>query len=677
MQALHAIKIPRTRSERFRSEALPTLRINQNNNAMKKKLREAAAAFHLPSFDMLKLKTLLLTALSCAAASTAGAVALGDITMTSQPGSPMEATLQIDDIDYTKSPILVRIAPPATYIREGVEWPNQARDLFIAKAREPQGLKLQIIGESRLEGSFPLLIELNVGGSVTVRRYDLIQKDDKYVVSYSKEVPASYAAADESANEKPASEEAPAVRKKRRTTYAPRVVKEYVAVHGFDPAKPFVVQRDMTLWSVVRLYAPNYPESTMDQLVSAFAAKNPKAFINSDPAKLVVGAELVPPTREEAAAIDPMEAFRLYHGESEPVPDITSNLIKAQAVSSACAAAVGRAQIDAKEAGRGVSAAAAAGSGVLASEVCRAAPVEGGQEAPVDSAESSADLKPESAASQDDSSLNDAAQEAASEAVEHGGESVQAEQPPGEPAGPAVDTNQADMNAVIEEKIEEADVLKNAEHSEDNLLWWLIGIAAAAVAGLLVLAGRRRKEPEPESKPSGGVVSLQRDVPPSSPSQIAALKATVDECVKNGTTAGAMGAGIQTFTEERMKEERAAAVDQFDDEAEVTEEDIARKLESINLDLDSEEDPKKEAKPLGEDDVPAFDIPQFASDESSSADPRDKARWEALDAKIKLAATFAGMGAVGEAEELLDEVVQNGSPSQKEKALEMKARLKA
>lgn len=631
---------------------------------------------------MLKLKTLLLTALSCAAAHPAAAVSLGDITMTSQPGAPMEATLQIEDIDYTKSPILVRIAPPATYIREGVEWPNQARDLFIAKAREPQGLKLQIMGESRIEGSFPLLIELNVGGTVTVRRYDLIQKNGRYEVFYSKEVPASYAAAEASSGEKAASDEKSAAPKKRRISYAPKVVKEYVAVHGFDPAEPFVVQRDMTLWSVVRLYAPSYPDATMDQLVTAFARRNPKAFINADPARIVVGAKLVPPTREEAAAVDPMEAFRLYHGEDEPVPDMTSNLVKAQAASSECAAAVGRAQIEARDAGRGVKAASEAGALVLASEVCSARPesVKPESEAEVvneDAASVQAAEVPQPQASQ--AALTD---DAAAGESSGASEPVETEQPAGESAGPAaVDADQVDMNSVIEEKIAaDPEVFRNAEHFEDSqnpLLWWLIGAAAAAAAGFLLFSRRRTGEKKEDDKPAAGVVSIQKDVPPSSPSQIAALKATVDECVKNGTTAGAMGAGIQTFTEERMKEERAAAGDQFDDESEVTEEDIARRLENINLDLDSEDEVRSKAEPLGEDDAPSFDIPQFASEEAADADPRDKARWEALDAKIKLAATFAGMGAVGEAEELLDEVVQNGSPSQKEKAIEMKKKLKA
>lgn len=39
------------------------------------------------------------------------AVSLGDLTVQSRPGEPMQATLQIEDLDLTISPLLVRVAP--------------------------------------------------------------------------------------------------------------------------------------------------------------------------------------------------------------------------------------------------------------------------------------------------------------------------------------------------------------------------------------------------------------------------------------------------------------------------------------------------------------------------------------------------------------------------------------
>ena len=43
------------------------------------------------------------------------------------------------------------------------------------------------------------------------------------------------------------------------------------------------------------------------------------------------------------------------------------------------------------------------------------------------------------------------------------------------------------------------------------------------------------------AKKGQGVVAFQRDVAPAGEAQLKAVEATVDEAVKNGTTAGAMG----------------------------------------------------------------------------------------------------------------------------------------
>ncbi len=55
-------------------------------------------------------------------AGSAQAVQLGNLTVESQPGEPLDAVLEIEDLDLTISPLLVRVAPPATYLREGVNW---------------------------------------------------------------------------------------------------------------------------------------------------------------------------------------------------------------------------------------------------------------------------------------------------------------------------------------------------------------------------------------------------------------------------------------------------------------------------------------------------------------------------------------------------------------------------
>ena len=100
---------------------------------------------------------------------------------------------------------------------------------------------------------------------------------------------------------------------KRVRRSAPQVVKEYVALNGFSPEEPFTVQRDMTLWSIAKLYWPSYRGATLEQLNAAFAARNPDAFEKGDVSRLIRGAVLQPPSLEAVLAEDPAEAFRAVY----------------------------------------------------------------------------------------------------------------------------------------------------------------------------------------------------------------------------------------------------------------------------------------------------------------------------------------------------------------------------
>lgn len=121
-------------------------------------------------------------------AVSAQAVSLGDLTVESKPGEPLEALLEINDLDLTISPLLVRVAPPATYLREGVNWPSQVQDLKLARDGSNGTVRLRLYGEQALQsGSFPLLMEMNAGGTVTVRAYEVQTKDGSFVVTPSAE----------------------------------------------------------------------------------------------------------------------------------------------------------------------------------------------------------------------------------------------------------------------------------------------------------------------------------------------------------------------------------------------------------------------------------------------------------------------------------------------------------
>ena len=124
--------------------------------------------------------------------SLSQAVELGDLKVVSQPGQPLEAVLDVNDVDITISPLLVRVAPPATYLREGVEWPREAQDLKMARMGGEAGkVRVKVVGGQSLSEGFPLLIEMNAGGKVTVRSYRLDPVNGTFRVSAAEEMPAA------------------------------------------------------------------------------------------------------------------------------------------------------------------------------------------------------------------------------------------------------------------------------------------------------------------------------------------------------------------------------------------------------------------------------------------------------------------------------------------------------
>ena len=515
-------------------------------------------------------------------AVSAQAVSLGDLTVESKPGEPLEALLEINDLDLTISPLLVRVAPPATYLREGVNWPSQVQDLKLARDGSNGTVRLRLYGEQALQsGSFPLLMEMNAGGTVTVRAYEVQTKDGSFVVTPSAErttvkgeprrlspeplvVPREPEAAQDNQEAKkegkaetkseskaesgaaalavktaaaPQKEVSAASAEKqgkirRKGRYAPNVVKEYVALNGFDASQAFHVQQDMTLWSVALLYWPSYRGATLEQLVIAFRNLNRTAFKEGDPGRLEVRSVLNPPTVEEVLAIDPVAAFHEVHGADTAIPGPTQNLIDAQRLSGEAAAKVADAQDRERTAGKAPEVVAEAGQQALEEEKAEAVREE------AEAAEERAEAK--------------AAEEAAEKAA--AAEAAAAEKPAesAKPAEPAADAPKVEPFKT-EAPARPADAAGSG--GTNNLLLWGVGALVLALLAFLGLRSRKREEdPVEEKKPVA--VLIQKDVPPTSEAQLKAVSTTVGEAVKNGTTAGAMGAGAMAYAMAQKNETR-------------------------------------------------------------------------------------------------------------------------
>ena len=666
-------------------------------------------------------------------AVSAQAVSLGDLTVESKPGEPLEALLEINDLDLTISPLLVRVAPPATYLREGVNWPSQVQDLKLARDGSNGTVRLRLYGEQALQsGSFPLLMEMNAGGTVTVRAYEVQTKDGSFVVTPSAErttvkgeprrlspeplvVPREPEAAQDNQEAKkegkaetksdskaesgaaaPTVKTAAAPQKevsaasaekqgkiRRKGRYAPNVVKEYVALNGFDASQAFHVQQDMTLWSVALLYWPSYRGATLEQLVIAFRNLNRTAFKEGDPGRIEVRSVLNPPTVEEVLAIDPVAAFHEVHGADTAIPGPTQNLIDAQRLSGEAAAKVADAQDRERTAGKAPEVVAEAGQQALEEEKAEAVREE------AEAAEARAEAK--------------AAEEAAEKAA--AAEAAAAEKPAesAKPAEPAADAPKVEP-VKPEAPARSADAAGSG--GTNNLLLWGVGALVLALLAFLGLRSRKREEdPVEEKKPVA--VLIQKDVPPTSEAQLKAVSTTVDEAVKNGTTAGAMGAGAMAYamaqkdetrnSEKALKSEGTGApadqpwLEPDDDELPPLDEEekgpvlgasrqAAAVLEGVSLELDDAVAPAQTSAPAA---APAAATPapaeQKPAEQPEPAEPetdKERALAKALDAKLKLATSFVSLGAVDEALELLQEVKRRGGDELRHRAEVLEERIK-
>lgn len=666
-------------------------------------------------------------------AVSAQAVSLGDLTVESKPGEPLEALLEINDLDLTISPLLVRVAPPATYLREGVNWPSQVQDLKLARDGSNGTVRLRLYGEQALQsGSFPLLMEMNAGGTVTVRAYEVQTKDGSFVVTPSAErttvkgeprrlspeplvVPREPEAAQDNQEAKkegkaetksdskaesgaaaPTVKTAAAPQKevsaasaekhgkiRRKGRYAPNVVKEYVALNGFDASQAFHVQQDMTLWSVALLYWPSYRGATLEQLVIAFRNLNRTAFKEGDPGRLEVRSVLNPPTVEEVLAIDPVAAFHEVHGADTAIPGPTQNLIDAQRLSGEAAAKVADAQDRERTAGKAPEVVAEAGQQALEEEKAEAVREE------AEAAEARAEAK--------------AAEEAAEKAA--AAEAAAAEKPAesAKPAEPAADAPKVEP-VKTEAPARPADAAGSG--GTNNLLFWGVGALVLALLAFLGLRSRKREEdPVEEKKPVA--VQIQKDVPPTSEAQLKAVSTTVDEAVKNGTTAGAMGAGAMAYamaqknetrnSEKALKSEGTGApadqpwLEPDDDELPPLDEEekgpvlgasrqAAAVLEGVSLELDDAVAPAQTsapaAAPAAATPAPAEQKPAEQPEPAELETDKERALAKALDAKLKLATSFVSLGAVDEALELLQEVKRRGGDELRHRAEVLEERIK-
>ena len=533
---------------------------------------------------MMKMnQTILMTALAMCWATWAHAVSLGPLVIESAPGEPIQGVIEVRDIDVLSKnpqPAIIRVAPPATYDRNGMAWPKELQGLRLESDQEKSSVFVRVIGENRLrDSSFPLLLELNVGGQVTLRQYNVRVQDGRVIASQASSLTQEDRALAPETSESSSALHTKEVRKivieprtevqkvqqlqkrlDRKGRYAPNVVHDYVALNGFDSTKGFSVTHDMTIWSIAKLYWPAYRGTTIEQLIVAFRRRNPKAFLQNDRLHLGAGTHLEPPTAQRVFAKDPEKAFRAVHGSEEAMPMVTKNLIDAQKMSYEAAELVARAQMAKKLAG--ATSLRIARAGRFALEAYREQVIEEkrllGEENPgavmqnprYDSLRKADDVvapqvarSVKSTTQEETAPIESRAQNRVKDVSQSQVQEAQSVAPQSQEKRPA-----------------KAPALSSETRANDREPWWYYAVAFLFVLlGWLGLRRKKDEEPTPDPEKKQGTVTLQKDVPRTTQAQKRALEATVSEAIKNGTTAGAMGVGAQAFTDAKIAQAKVRA----------------------------------------------------------------------------------------------------------------------
>ena len=118
-------------------------------------------------------KKALVLGVMLAVGATAQAAYLGQLQVTSQASQNFQATFLVHDVSPTGSSLTARLAPAETYSKYGITMPETAKGLNLALInKSPLTLRISS-NRPAVERAFPLLVELNEGGHVTVRQYNI------------------------------------------------------------------------------------------------------------------------------------------------------------------------------------------------------------------------------------------------------------------------------------------------------------------------------------------------------------------------------------------------------------------------------------------------------------------------------------------------------------------------
>ena len=261
------------------------------------------------------VKSTLALSVSLALGSVAQAAYLGQLKVQSAPAQNFVATVQVHDVDSTAKSLLAKLAPKATYDQFKVTMPRSVQGLSMALVSK-NPLTLKISGKQPAqEQAFPLLLELHEGDQIKVRQYNI-----RLGATGSVEPTAPVVKVASSASTAPVAKAEPVAQKAAPVkTVAAKPAKsektmtplERMKAKGYDLSKPITIEEGYTPWSLGVLYQSRYQGATVNQVLVALAVHNAEAFPNGNVRQLKTGAKLSAPPASLVQSINRQTAHEI------------------------------------------------------------------------------------------------------------------------------------------------------------------------------------------------------------------------------------------------------------------------------------------------------------------------------------------------------------------------------
>lgn len=261
-------------------------------------------------------KKALVLGVMLAVGAAAQAAYLGQLQVTSQASQNFQATFLVHDVSPTGSSLTARLAPAETYSKYGITMPETAKGLNLALInKSPLTLRISS-NRPAVERAFPLLVELNEGGHVTVRQYNIHigatgSVEPVEVVSMTAAPITAATPVTKSAPEpKPAVKTASVAKSSAPATAAKTEMTplERMQAKNYDLSKPVLVEAGYTPWSLGVLYQKRYPNASVNQVLVALAIHNPEAFPAGNVRQLKAGAKVTAPSASLVESINAQTA---------------------------------------------------------------------------------------------------------------------------------------------------------------------------------------------------------------------------------------------------------------------------------------------------------------------------------------------------------------------------------